>query len=80
VTGWERVTATSASNSVNKTVSVDCGSGKVVLGGGSSVAGSVDVFASSYPVDSNTWEASGSEANQENGDWTVTVYAICADG
>jgi hypothetical protein len=64
---------------VTKSVTVDCTAGKVVVGGGFSIADSVDVVGSSFPVDSDTWQADAWEADQENGNWTVTVYAICAD-
>ena len=66
--GWERVTATG--NQTNATV--DCSSGKKLLGGGCSKT--ADTFGESYPSDDDTWTcvyATGSGGN-------VTAYALCA--
>ncbi len=61
-------------------MSVDCSSGKVVVGGGFSLSGSTKLAGDSYAVDGDTWRADGWEVTSENANWTVTVYAICVDG
>ena len=85
LSGWERVTASSPTNSTNdKTISVSCSApGMVVLGGGWQINASADISAvttiESYPSNDNTWVASASEDSlNSNATWSVTVYAICA--
>jgi hypothetical protein len=74
----EIVSAASASDSNDKSVSVDCSPGKKLLGGGAMTSmANVYVYAS-YPTDDDTWVASAGEDGMQNGSWTVTAYAICA--
>jgi hypothetical protein len=80
VTGYEIRTATSASSSSDKSITVDCTGSKVVVGGGATVADTeFVVLVRTYPVDSNTWEARAVENDGTNDSWTVTVYAICVN-
>jgi hypothetical protein len=73
------VTATSASTSANKSITVDCPGSKIVVGGGGTTSLTTDVvISSSFPVDNNTWSVSGTEIDFGTGtNWTITVYAIC---
>jgi hypothetical protein len=80
VTGWERVSAVSATNNTDtKSVSVDCPAGKKLLGGGG-VTSHADVYIyASYPVDDDTWTVSASEESLSTPTtWAVTAWAICA--
>ena len=78
--GWEMRSATSASNSTNKSVTVDCTGSKVVTGGGATTNDAAEINLSNNPVDSNTWSASGSESILGSANnWTVTVWAICVN-
>jgi hypothetical protein len=73
------VSATSVSNSTNKTITVTCPGSKIVVGGGgtTSLLGEV-TLSSSFPVSNNTWSASGfEEVLGTANNWTVTAYAIC---
>lgn len=78
MSGWQRVSATSSSNSSNKSQTIDCPAGKKLLGGGGSISlsGNVAITASN-PVDDDTWSVTAAEVNTENSSWTVTAYAIC---
>lgn len=75
------VNAVSASNSSNKSVTVTCGAGKVVLGGGAFLPagfeGGLAIYAS-YPSATNAWTVTAAENDAISSNWTVTAYAICA--
>lgn len=73
---------TSANNSSTKSVTVDCSGSKIVLGGGADVSLSAQVTVEHFPVDSNTWQANGTEIDDGSpttSSWTVSVYAICVN-
>lgn len=84
------VTETSVNDSEpTKTVTATCPTGKEALGGGVKInGGSTDPKAGvapsvSAPVTSATnsrvgWEAGGREIGEENLNWQVVAYAICA--
>jgi hypothetical protein len=86
VSGWERVvgTATSSNESSPKTVTADCPTGKVVVGGGyvtTAVSGNLAEIAvvANWPSDSDTWTVTAAEDNDTNvGLWSVQAYAVCA--
>ena len=80
MTGWERLSAVSATNSTDgKTVSVDCPAGKRLLGGGG-LTSNADVYIyASYPFDDDTWTVSAIEDSLPTPTtWNVTAWAICA--
>lgn len=79
VVSFERVSNVSPNNSAgNKTVEVACGEGQVAVGGGASTSAAW-VYATSYPnADLTGWVAVGTESILQGGNWTVTVYAVCA--
>jgi hypothetical protein len=78
LTGYERVTATSVSNSTDKSISIDCSTGKKLLGGGGITSNAEIYLYASYPIDDDTWTVSAGEDGNVNSNWTVTVWAICA--
>ena len=64
-------------------MTVTCAVGKVMIGGGGSTNLPGEVAVSSYPANSGSsydqWTAQGTEAlSNVNGNWTVTVFGICA--
>ena len=75
------VNVVSASNSNNKSVTVSCGAGKVVLGGGAVIPtgfeGGLALYAS-YPSAANAWTAQVTENDAISNNWSFTAYAICA--
>ena len=75
------VTAASASNSSNKSVTVSCGTGKVVLGGGALMPagfeGNLAIY-STYPSAANAWSVQTVENDAINSNWSFTAYAVCA--
>ena len=75
------VTAASASNSSNKSVTVSCGTGKVVLGGGALMPagfeGNLAIY-STYPSAANAWTVQAVENDAINSNWSFTAYAVCA--
>ena len=80
--GMQRVGATSALNSSNKSVTVTCPAGKRVVGGGSDInAGNgqvgVDDFRPSADLTSITVQAL-EDQDGHSGPWNVTAYAVCA--
>jgi hypothetical protein len=78
VTGWERLSAASASNGTDtKTVSVNCSSGKKLLGGGGLTSDSSVFIYASYPLDDDTWTVSARETTGSP-TWSLTAWAICA--
>jgi integrin beta 8 len=80
MSGWERISVTSASDSINKTATATCtGSKKIIGGGGSlSIVNGKVMISSNIPSADNQWSVTGTETSTENGVWTVTAYAICA--
>lgn len=83
--GLERVSATSASNSSNKSVTATCSAGKKLVGlGGEISGGSGEVVIDDYTPSEFLTSATvtGNEAVDLDGaypsNWTVTAYAICA--
>ena len=81
VAGLETASATSAANATDfKDLTVDCPSGKRVLGGGIRLTGADGFVAvdSSRPFDPDTWIGAGREVNATAVSWSITVYAICA--
>lgn len=83
IPGLQVVSKTSLSNSVTKAVWVYCPSGKKVIGTGAEIidgSGNVvidDVIDDVIPGD-NYVQARAVDVNQ-NGNWAIKVYAICAD-
>ena len=79
--GYGIVNGVSASNSNNKSVTVSCGVGKVVLGGGAVIPagfeGGLALYAS-YPSAANAWTAQVTENDAISNNWSFTAYAICA--
>ena len=85
------VTETSASDSTSpKTVTANCASGEEIVGGGANIEGGTApeniVLQDSHPDQSNpgdpfdNWVAVAVETDADAGNWTVTTYALCADG
>jgi hypothetical protein len=65
-------------------VSAECPAGKRIIGGGAHTFPLGDAYyddiaiVSSYPTTPTRWQAVASEVNATAGNWTLTVYAICA--
>ncbi len=82
VSGLERVEVTSVTSSaITRTASIACPAGKRLLGGGARLNGSfLDNVAIqlSYPGDDNTYVARAAEVATNAGNWSLTVFAICA--
>ena len=81
--GLQRVSATSALNSSNKSVTVNCPAGKRVLGAGADInAGNgqvlFDDIRPNAALTAVTVQAVEDETGQ-SGPWSVTAYAVCAD-
>jgi hypothetical protein len=81
--GLQRVSATSALNSSNKSVTVNCPAGKRVLGVGADInAGNgqvlFDDIRPNAALTAVTVQALEDETGQ-SGPWSVTAYAVCAD-
>jgi hypothetical protein len=82
VTGLERVSATSPSNSSNKSVTAFCPSGKRVVGAGGQIAGGGgEVILGFVRPDAPLTTVAVQGREDENGTaatWSVTAFAICA--
>jgi hypothetical protein len=82
--GLQRVTRTTASNSVAKNVTASCPSGKRLVGlGGETNGGSGQVVIEVMRPDQPLTAAIVSAREDQNGfagSWTVTAHAICAPG
>jgi hypothetical protein len=82
LSGVERVETTSASNSVpSKTAFIACPTGKRLLGGGARLNPVLAQVAiqQSYPDNDNIYRASAREIVGTLGNWSVTVFAVCAN-
>ncbi len=82
ISGYEIVTSESPfSSDPGRGATADCPTGKVVIGGGGRVFGSVDgiaLFASDPSMDGSSWSAEAREIVSNAGDWSVMALAICA--
>ena len=85
------VTEVSASDSVSpKTVTADCAGGEQIVGGGANIEGGAApeniVLQDSHPDQSDpgdpfdSWVAVAVETDPDLGNWTLTTYALCAEG
>ena len=85
------VTESSANDSTSpKSVAANCGSGEEIVGGGANIEGGAApeniVLQDSHPDQSNpgdafdNWVAVAVETEADAGNWTLTTYALCADG
>jgi len=85
------VTETSASDSTSpKTVAANCAIGEEIVGGGANIDGGTApeniVLQDSHPDQSDpgdafdNWVAIAVETDADAGNWTLTTYALCADG
>ena len=82
LSGVERVETTSASNSVpSKTAFIACPTGKRLLGGGARLNPVLAQVAlqQSYPDNDNVYRASAREIVGTLGNWSLTVFAVCAN-
>jgi hypothetical protein len=82
LSGLERVDTTSASNSVTpKTQATTCPTGKRLLGGGvrlNPLLTQLDV-QQAFPDNDNTVRATVREVTATAANWSITVYAVCAN-
>jgi len=83
ISGLQRVdTATDTSSSGSKTVSVNCPSGKRVIGGGARVTGGganrVSIVESFPDSDGSKWNARANEVVGTSAVWSLQAYALCA--
>src|SRR5688572_9993251 len=82
--GLVRATATSATNSVNKSQTATCPAGKKVLGGagridGGAAAGEVGLVSATPLANGTGFTVSAAEdANGTSGAWSITAIAFCA--
>jgi hypothetical protein len=83
ISGYQIVTFESSFSSDNfKSATADCPSGKVAIGGGASVFGSVTGIAlhgSGPSADGSSWSAGAQEIVNSAATWSVAAYAICAN-
>ena len=78
----ERVETTSASNSLTpKTQSTTCPTGKRLLGGGVRLNPTLAplVVQQSFPDNDNVYRATVREVSATAANWSITVFAICAN-
>ena len=65
-------------------MTVSCGGGEKVLGGGGKMTttDSADTIqiSSSYPTDTNTWSVTGVGKVGPGKTWTVQAWAVCVPG
>jgi hypothetical protein len=85
VSGWEIIVgvATTKDESLSKLAVANCSTGKKVVGGGYNVLNSDRpsevVILSSYPVDDDTWQVTGTIDNDDgNTAYSLRAYVICA--
>lgn len=82
LSGVERVETTSASNSLpSKTAFMACPTGKRLLGGGARLNPVLAQVAiqQSYPDNDNIYRATAREIVGTPGNWSLTVFAVCAN-
>jgi hypothetical protein len=83
ISGLQRVDAvTDSSSSGSKAVSVNCPSGKRVIGGGARVTGGgasrVSIVESFPDSDGSKWNARADEVVGTSATWALQGYALCA--
>lgn len=83
VSGLQRVDGvTDSSSSGSKAVSVNCPSGKRVIGGGARVTGSganrVSITENFPDSDGSKWNARANEVVGTSATWALQAYALCA--
>ena len=82
-TGLERVSATSASNSSNKSIVATCPSGKRLLGNGAEITGAAgQVLLDGQLPNAKLNSVTANAVEDETGtaaNWSITAYAICAN-
>src|SRR5262245_59458920 len=83
ISGLQRVdTVTDTSSSGSKSVSVNCPSGKRVIGGGARVTGGganrVSIAESFPDSDGSKWNARANEVVSTTATWALQAYALCA--
>jgi hypothetical protein len=82
LSGLQTVSANTGSNTTNtKTLTAECPSGKLAVGGGASIAptNAPDVaITSSYLANSTTWTAAAAELDVTSGSWSLNAVVICA--
>jgi hypothetical protein len=83
ISGLQRVDAVSGSSSASsKSVSVNCPSGKRVVGGGARVTGSganrVSIIENFPDSDGVKWNARAAEVVGTSATWELQAYALCA--
>ena len=82
LSGLEKVDTTSASNSLTpKTQATTCPTGKRLLGGGVRLNPLLTplVVQQSFPDNDNTYRATVREVSGTLANWSITVFAICAN-
>ena len=83
ISGLQRVDAvTDSSSSGSRAVSVNCPSGKRVIGGGARVTGSganrVSITEDFPDSDGSKWNARANEVVGTSATWALQAYALCA--
>jgi hypothetical protein len=81
LSGLERVESTSATNTINsKTQSTTCPAGKKLIGGGARLNPILAQVAiqTSFPDNDNIYRATAREIVSTGGNWSLTVFAVCA--
>jgi len=82
VSGYEIVSSTSAlTSNPSQETSAECPAGKVAVGGGAAIFGSVTSIALHWSLpsgDGSRWDAAAHEVVSTADSWRVAAYAICA--
>jgi len=79
--GLEVVEGTTASDSFDKSDTISCPSGKVVVGGGGRIASATVTTAAlseMKPYPTQTWGAAGTEIYPDSNAWALVTSALCA--
>lgn len=83
---YEIKTSTLTESETPKEATVECPAGKVAIGGGAKVIGGITVaLTDSGPTPPNAdgkrigWSAAAAEMVADGGNWSVEVYAVCAE-
>ena len=82
LSGVERVEVTTAANSTAlKTAGMPCPTGKRLLGGGARLnnAPAAVAIQQSFPDNDNIFRATGREVVATGANWSLTVFAVCAN-